>query len=529
MEGTPAAGGKIDRGVILALAAMALSVFVIANDVTALSVALPDIEREFDSDIATVQWVINAYALVFGVLIVTGGRLADMFGRRRMFFTGSAIFVVFSLLGAAAQGDAWLIATRALMGIGGAMMWPAVLGMTYAALPAAKAGLAGGLIIGSAGFGNAMGPLLGGALTDAWSWRAVLLLNLPVAAIACLATWRAIAESRDDSLVERRVDVTGIATLSFGLVALLIALDQVTEWGWGDARTLALFVICVVLLAAFAVAERAAGEHALVPRDVMRTRDFRSACLATLCSSASFFVALMYLPQFMQKILGFSPVEAGAGLLPMMGMFAASSFVAGPLYERLGPKAIVSAGAACLAIGAFLISLVDRDSSWISLLPGMAVLGTGIGLFYSSITTAGVTALDPSRASLAGGIVYMFQIAGGSVGLGLATTVFTTASDDEIAAGDAGALSAGARADVDGILSGTESARSALGGAARPVVEQVAEAVREAFVAGMQWSFRLVTLLALGALLISILSVGGSALARRGPATGTPEPADTRG
>ena len=177
------------------LVAMALAVFVIANDVTALSVALPDIEKDFDADVGTVQWVINAYALVFGVLIVTGGRLADMFGRRRLFFVGSAVFVAFSLLGAAAQSDVWLIVSRGLMGIGGAMMWPAVLGMTYALLPAEKAGLAGGLIIGAAGFGNAAGPLIGGALT-AVDWRLILVLNLPVAAFACLVTWRAVGESR---------------------------------------------------------------------------------------------------------------------------------------------------------------------------------------------------------------------------------------------------------------------------------------------------------------------------------------------
>ena len=155
----------MDRGVKVALAAMAAAVFVIANDVTALSVALPDIEDEFSANVSTVQWVINAYALVFGVLIVTGGRLADLFGRRRIFFAGSAIFVAFSLLGALAPSAVWLIVCRALMGIGGAMMWPAILGMTYAALPDDRAGLAGGLIIGSAGFGNAAGPLIGGFIT----------------------------------------------------------------------------------------------------------------------------------------------------------------------------------------------------------------------------------------------------------------------------------------------------------------------------------------------------------------------------
>ncbi|HVG68522.1 MAG TPA: MFS transporter, partial [Gaiellales bacterium] len=419
------------RGTWLALGAMAMSVFVIANDLTALSVALPAIEKEFDSDVSTVQWVINAYALVFGVLIVTGGRLADMLGRRRIFFIGAAIFAAFSVLGGAAQDELWLIACRALMGIGGAMMWPAVLGMTYEILPDDRAALAGGLIIGSAGFGNAAGPLLGGLLTDALSWRWILFANLPIAALACFVTWRSVAESRGSG-AEEGIDVPGVVTLSTGLIALLLALDQVTDWGWTDPRILALFAACVVLLVAFVGLERRAGPRALVPGDVMANPAFRAVCLATLLMSATFFSVLLYLPQFMQKILGWDPLEAGLGLLPLMGVFAAISFAAGPLYERFGAKVVVTAGAICLTVGIFLISLVSPDSGWGELVPGMVVTGLGVGLFYSSITTAGVTALDPSRSSLAGGIVYMFQVAGGSVGLGLTTTVFTTASEDKL-------------------------------------------------------------------------------------------------
>ena len=220
----PAASARIDRSTVVSLVAMALAVFVIANDVTALSVALPAIEGDFDADVGTAQWVISAYALIFGVLIVPGGRLADLFGRRRIFFVGAAIFAVFSLLGGLAP-DAWLlIACRALMGIGGALMWPATLGMTYSILPAERAALAGGLIIGAAGFGNAAGPLIGGFLTDTLSWRWILFLNLPIAALACLVTWRAVPESRGGD-AERRIDYIGVLTLSLGLIALLVALE----------------------------------------------------------------------------------------------------------------------------------------------------------------------------------------------------------------------------------------------------------------------------------------------------------------
>src|SRR4051794_34523983 len=158
---------KLDRGTIMAIVALALAIFVVANNFTALSVALPNMEADLDSDVGTIRWVINAYALIFGVLIITGGRLADMFGRRGIFFIGAAIFTVFSLLAGAAPNAELLIVARGLMGIGGAMMWPAVLGLTYQVLPESRQGLAGPLILGVAGIGNAFGPLLGGFMTEA--------------------------------------------------------------------------------------------------------------------------------------------------------------------------------------------------------------------------------------------------------------------------------------------------------------------------------------------------------------------------
>jgi EmrB/QacA subfamily drug resistance transporter len=463
---------RLERSTVVALIAMAVAVFVIANDVTALSVALPDIESDFDADVGTVQWVISAYALVFGVLIVTGGRLADLLGRRRIFFVGAAIFAFFSLLGGLAPDAIWLIVARALMGIGGALMWPAILGMTYSILPEDRAALAGALIIGAAGFGNAAGPLLGGFLTDALDWRWILFLNVPIAALASFVTWRAVPESRGAD-AERRFDYAGVATLSIGLIALLIALDEVDVYGWGAPGILALLALCAALLVAFVSNERRAGSWALIPNDVMSNRAFASACVAVLLMSATFFVSLMYLPQFMQKILDYTPVEAGLGLLPMMGVFAVTSFVAGPAYERLGPRPVLIAGAACLVVGPFLISLIERGDSWAQLVPGMVVLGVGVGLFYSSVTTAAVTALDPSRASLAGGIVYMFQVAGGSVGLGIATTVFTAVAGDALSS-------------------------------------DISRVAREAFHAGFQASFKLVAALALAGLAVVVLYVGRS-------------------
>lgn len=453
----------------LALFAMGIAVVVIANDFSAINVALPTMEKDFDTNINTIQWVVNAYALTFGVMIVTGGRLADMFGRRNAFFLGTAIFATMSALGGAAQSEAWLIAARTLMGIGGALMWPAILGMTFAILPTEKAGLAGGIILGAAGLGNAVGPLIGGVLTDELSWRWIFYLNVPISVFAVLVTWF-LVKVKEPEAAERRIDYAGIAVLSVGLVSLLIALDQVADWGWGDPRVAALLALAAALIAAFVPIERRAGTHALVPRAVMRNRSFTASCVAILFMSATFFASLLYLPQFMQKHFGYSPLEAGVGILPFLGVFAIVSFVAGPLYNRLGAKPLAAFGAACITVAPFLFSQVDGGSSYASLVPGMVVLGVGIGSFYPTATTAGVTSVDDSQTSLAGGIVYMFQIAGGSIGLGLTTTVFSAAMPP--------------------------------------------------FVDGIQAAFRLDAALSLVGFVVVLLFVGGNLFSRRSPAPG---------
>jgi EmrB/QacA subfamily drug resistance transporter len=418
----------IDRGTWLALGAMGVAVFVLANDFSAINVAIPQIERDFDTDVTTAQWVVNAYALTFGVLLVTGGRLADLFGRRPAFFIGTAIFATFSLLGGAAQSEAWLIGSRVLMGIGGALMWPAILGMTYAALPEERAGLAGGFILGACGIGNAAGPLIGGTLTDLLSWRWIFFLNLPISAFAAFVTWRELHQPRPE-VEDTRIDYGGIVTVSVGLVSLLLAFDQVTDWGWGDPRIIGLLAVFVLLISSFVWIERRAGEHALVPANVVRNRDFSYTCAAILLMSAVFFASMLYLPQLMINVLGYSPIGAGAGMLPMMATFATISFIAGNLYQRFGAKPLLILGSLCIAVGPTLVALFADEESYGAIVPGMAVLGLGIGLFYPTATTVGVTATDASQRSLAGAIIYMFQIAGGSVGLGLTTTVFIGASD----------------------------------------------------------------------------------------------------
>lgn len=418
---------KLSKSTILGMVAMAVAVFIVANDFTALSVAIPAIEKAFDTSVNTAQWVINGYAMVFGVAIVTGGRIADMFGRRRTFFIGAAVFAVFSMLGGFAPNIWTLLAARFLMGIGGALMWPAILGMTFSLLPKSKAGLAGGLILGSAGFGNAFGPLLGGLLTDTIGWQWVFFLNLPIAVAGVVITYLVVP--RDDRRSEEGIDYLGMGVLTVGLFAMLLALDLGTRLGWSSPVIVGLFALSAVALAKFFFVERRAGTRALVPDDVMRNTSFAAAALVTLLMSAIFFAALLYIPQFTSKVLKFSAIESGAGLLPMMGTFAVTSFVAGRLYARLGAKVSVTGGALLLAAGMFLLSRIAPTTTYDGLIFGMVVLGIGVGLFYSSITTAAITALDDSRASLGGAIVYMAQIAGGSVGLAANTAIVLSASN----------------------------------------------------------------------------------------------------
>jgi EmrB/QacA subfamily drug resistance transporter len=424
MTETSAATG-LDRATVVALVAMGLGIFVIANDFTALAVVVVDIENDLGSTLNRAQWVINAYTVVFGVLIVTGGRLADLLGRRRVFLLGAMVFATFSLLGGLAPNIELLIAARALMGIGGAMMWPAVLGMTFGLLPAEKAGLAGGLVLGVAGLGNAAGPLIAGLLTDFLDWRWVFFVNVPIALAAIIITRRNVSESRAGE--HAGIDYLGIVTLSAAVILVLIALDVGTAEGFGDPLVLVMMVVGLLLLAVFAFVERRTGAAALLPRRVTASVQFTSAVVSVMAMSVVFFAVLVFVPQLAEKDQGWSALDAGAGLLPLMLLFAGVSFLAGRLYNRLGARVVVSSGAACLTLGVLWLAFTI-GSSYALLVPGLVVVGTGVGLYYSAITTAAVTAVPASDNSLAGGIVYMAQIAGGSIGIGLNTAIVLSAN-----------------------------------------------------------------------------------------------------
>jgi MFS family permease len=246
-------------------------------------------------------------------------------------------------------------------------------------------------------------------LTDTVGWRWVFFLNLPIAAAAIVVTYLVVP--RDDHRSEEGIDYLGMGVLTIGLFALLLALDLGTRVRWSSSLIIGLFVVSGIALAKFYFVERRAGSRALVPDDVMNNVSFAAASLTTLLMSAIFCAALLYLPQFME-----------------MGTFAVTSFISGRLYARLGPKASVTGGAVLLSAGMFLLSRITPTTAYDELIFGMFVLGVGVGLFYSSITTAAITSLDSSRSSLGGAVVYMAQIAGGSIGLGANTAIVLSAS-----------------------------------------------------------------------------------------------------
>ncbi len=342
---------------------------------------------------------------------------------------------------------------------------------------------------------------------------------MPIALLASLATLRFITESRVDT-DDRSIDYTGVLALSGGLVALLVALDEGTVRGWTDPLILGLFALCILLLGTFAIIERRSRTGALIPREVFANREFRTVCLSVLLMSVTFFSALLYLPQFMTKILGWSALSAGLGLLPMMATFAVTAFVAGTLYERFGGKVLLSIGALSLVVGAILTAWSATSSSWAALVPGMAALGLGVGLFLSSATTAGVAAIGEAQSGLAGGLIYMFQIAGGSIGLALTTSVYAIASDRSVATqieDSPVSLTDKEQHAVQGLLAGTESASQITNRMSESAAKTVESIVRDGFGSGLQWAFGFVALLAIVGLLITVTSIGGpvSALWRR--------------
>ncbi|WHI46493.1 MFS transporter [Microbulbifer sp. VAAF005] len=420
--------GKITRDQYLGLAALVLAAFLISNDYTAFAPALPAIEREFNADITSSQWIINGYALVFGVFIITGGRLADIYGRRRVFMIGAGIFVFFAVLGGLAM-DMWmLLISRALMGVGAALMWPSTLAMTFNLLTYERSGLAGGILMATCGLANAAGPVLGGVLADFFSWRWIFFVNILLTLATMLACWWAVPPDKPRD-TEEKIDFFGVLLLCTSLFCLLFALDVSAEIGFKHPVVISLIVVFLVLLCLFTIVEYRVGKDALIPPDIAKNRKFLAVGVTTLLISVVFLSAILYVPQFLANFRGYSAFQAGLSLVPLMVVSGLVAIISGRFYELAGPKLLVSLGILGMSVGMFMLSNLTSDTGFLDMCPGLVVLGVGIGLFNPSSTTAGITVVEPHRASLAGAILYMFKIGGGAVGLGMNATIIAFAPD----------------------------------------------------------------------------------------------------
>jgi len=329
----------MNRQLVFLFTAMGLGVLMQTMDITAMNVALSSIEKEFGSTLSTIEWVISGYLLAYSVFLVTGGRLADIFGRRKLFYISLAVFSFFSFLGGIAQSEWWLITARIFQGIGAAIMWPSIIGIINASIPSEKRGLSYGLILGIGGLGQSIGPIIGGAFSELLSWRWILLLNVPLCLVAASITFYTL-KIKDIKTVGEKIDYAGIATLSFGLIILMYTLNQAESWGLVSPYTITLIVISMVLFWIFLQVEKKVPS-ALIPTDVMQNKEFVILCIVVALFTPAGFAALLYLPRYMQQFLDFSTFMSGLGLVPAMVLWALSAPASGMLYNRFGPRILV--------------------------------------------------------------------------------------------------------------------------------------------------------------------------------------------
>lgn len=412
------------------LAAMCFALFMIMLDNTVVNVALPSIQRELDASIAGLEWTVNAYTLAFGVLLVTGGRLGDIFGRRRVFLLGVALFAGSSAFIGFSQSAAWLIGGRALQGVGAALMMPATLSIITNAFPPHERGRAIGTWAGVSALALAIGPVLGGVLVEHVSWQSIFFINLPVAAGAIAVTLFATHESRDDT-VTHTVDIAGIAAITTGLTALTLALVEANSWGWGSARILGLLALAAVGIGAFGAIERRVRVPMVDPR-FFRSRTYLATNIVAFVVSFAMLGMFFFLTLYMQDVLRYSPLEAGIRFLPTTLMVIVVAPIAGRLTDRIGPRPLITSGLALIAVSLLWQSFLSVESGFRFLLPGFVLMGIGIALVMSPMSTAAMNAVDQRKAGVASGILSMSRMVGGTLGIAVLGTFIgrTTSQSD---------------------------------------------------------------------------------------------------
>ena len=407
------------------LGAMCFALFMIMLDNTVVNVALPSIQRDLDASIAGLEWTVNGYTLSFAVLLATGGRLGDIFGRRRMFLAGVVIFAASSATAGLAPNSTALVLSRVVQGVGAALMMPGTLSIITDAFPPHERGKAMGTWAGVSALALAVGPVVGGFLTEHVSWRAIFYLNIPVAIGAVVATLFAVRESRDTT-VGHRVDFAGVGVLTAGLTALVLALVEGNHWGWGSPQILALLALAAIALPAFVAVENRVREP-MVQFGLLSDRNFLGSVVVALIITFAMMGVFFFLAIYLQDVLRYSPLEAGIRFLPSTMMIVGLAPIAGRLSDRFGPRWLIGGGLVLCAASLFTFSGIQVDSTYPDLLPGFMLLGAGIALTMSPMTSAAMNAVPVQKAGIASGVLSMFRMVGGSLGIAVTGAIFQSA------------------------------------------------------------------------------------------------------
>ncbi|MFI9318505.1 MFS transporter [Kitasatospora aureofaciens] len=413
----------------IALTVIAATQLMVVLDITIVNIALPHIQQALKFSTTDLSWVINAYTLTFGGLLLLGGRAGDILGRRRVFIVGVLVFGLASLLGGVAQSPAWLLAARALQGLGGAIASPTALALIATNFKEGpERNRAFGVYSAVAGAGGTVGLLLGGMLTSWLSWRWVLFVNVPIAvAIAVLAPLYINESERHPG----RFDLTGAFTATVGMVSLVYGFIRASDHGWTDAVTLTAFSLAVALLAAFLVNERRVPKP-ITPLHLFRERNRSGVYGLMLCVAATMFGIFFFITLFVQEILNYSPLRAGFAFLPISAAIVAAAQFAARNQLRWGPKPFLVTGSVLVLCGVFWATRIDVDSTFLGGILGPTLLfGFGMGSIFVPAMLTAVSQVAPHETGAATGMLNTTQQVGGSLGLSILVTVFGTASRNE--------------------------------------------------------------------------------------------------
>ena len=456
--------GSPPRRLGLALAVIATAQLMVVLDATIVNVALPHIQTALGFSGTNLEWVVNAYALAFGGLLLLGGRSGDLLGRRRIFIFGILLFTLASLLGGFATGQAWLLTARVVQGIGGAFAAPTALALIAVTFPAGPPrNRAMGVYAAMSVAGGAVGLIAGGLLVQYLSWRWVFLVNVPIGLLVAFLATRVLPESERR---RGRFDLPGAITGSLGLALLVYGLSSAgtTPNGvshWGDTKVIVSLVASVVLLVAFGFIE-VRSKHALVPMRVLRSRDRSGAYLISLCVGTALFGMFFFLTIFVQEVWGYSALKTGIAYLPMVTMIMVASGVASQLVARIGARPLMLAGSAIATGGMFWLSRITEHSHYASgLLGPMLVTAFGLGLIFVPMSLVALAKVANNDTGVASSLLNTGQQVGGSIGLAILGTVAWSAVANSIHAQVAAATAAAKHATVH--LSAAQQARGAEG------------------------------------------------------------------